>query len=314
MLVCTFEDGNKASLRHVTVDCIVVKDGNILLGKRSKGLLEAGKWCLLGGYVNRDETTGEAAIREVMEESGWTIRDLFLLRVNDNPNRPHEDRQNIDFVYVASGVKKTGEKDWENEDVRWFPLDKLPSADKMAFDHLDSIELYKNYRTGTFPAPVIDKPERAAMRTIHRDCVVGIILSSDGKILFGKKDPRAGGVYPDCWHLPGGGIEPGESQHEALRREIKEETGVDIAPYSPDLADGEGYGETEKLDKATDEKVLCKMNFYTYKVQLPLPAASISTALNSDLVEITWANLSELANYQLTPPSVQLFTKLGYLT
>jgi 8-oxo-dGTP diphosphatase len=55
-----------------------MKGGKILLGKRSKGLLEAGKWGLLGGYVNRDETVEAAASRETMEESGWTIRNMRL--------------------------------------------------------------------------------------------------------------------------------------------------------------------------------------------------------------------------------------------
>lgn len=155
MITCTFENGNQNSLRHVTTGCLVIKNGKILLAKRSEGLLEAGKWCLLGGYVNRDETTSDAATRETLEESGWSIDNLQLLRINDNPNRPHEDRQNIDFVYIADARKEIGEKDWESEEVRWFPLDNLPSGDEIAFDHLDSIELYKKYLEKSFVLPVV---------------------------------------------------------------------------------------------------------------------------------------------------------------
>lgn len=153
MITCTFENGNQNSLRHVTVGCLVIKDGRILLAKRSEGLLEAGKWGLLGGYAERDESTAETGIRETREESGWEVANLRLLRINDNPNRPHEDRQNIDFIYIADAVKQVGEKDWESAELRWFPLDQLPPANEIAFDHADSIQLYKKYRKQRFPLP-----------------------------------------------------------------------------------------------------------------------------------------------------------------
>lgn len=155
MINCVFENGNKASLRHVTVGCLVIKEGKILLGKRAEGLLEAGKWCLLGGYSNRDETTEQTGVRESMEESGWVVQNMQLLRINDNPDRPHEDRQNIDFIYIADAVKKTGEKDWESEEVRWFELNSLPPEEEIAFDHADSIALYKRYLTKAFSLPIL---------------------------------------------------------------------------------------------------------------------------------------------------------------
>ena len=106
-------------------------------------------------FADRDETTAETGVREAMEESGWVVRNLRLLRINDNPRRPHEDRQNIDFIYTAEGVEKTGEKDWESEAIRWFPLDKLPPESQIAFDHIESIELYKKYLQAAFPLPVV---------------------------------------------------------------------------------------------------------------------------------------------------------------
>jgi len=134
-----------------------MKDNQILLARRAKGLLEAGKWCLLGGYANRDETTEETGVRESMEESGWVVNNLRLLRINDDPNRPHEDRQNIDFIYIADAVEKTGEPDWESAELQWFSLDALPPSDEIAFDHEDSIQLYKKYLAKEFPLPYLAK-------------------------------------------------------------------------------------------------------------------------------------------------------------
>lgn len=155
MIQCTFENDSRSSMRHVTSGCVLIKDGQILLALRSKGLLEAGKWCLPGGYINRDETIAEGIAREVLEETGWEVHSLQLLRINDNPVRPHEDRQNVDFIYLGVAGEKTGEKDWESSEVRWFSLDDLPPANKIAFDHASNIELYKKYLEKLFTLPVL---------------------------------------------------------------------------------------------------------------------------------------------------------------
>jgi ADP-ribose pyrophosphatase YjhB (NUDIX family) len=145
MITCTFEDGNKASLRHAVVDSLVMKDDQLLMVKRNMKLLEGGKWGIVGGYADRDETMIEAAAREIYEETGWKVKNLRLLTIIDNPARRGEDRQNVVFVYIGEGDKKTGEPDWESDEVRWFPLDDLPPENQIAFDHADHIRLYKKY-------------------------------------------------------------------------------------------------------------------------------------------------------------------------
>jgi ADP-ribose pyrophosphatase YjhB (NUDIX family) len=56
------------------------------------------------------------------------------------------------------------------------------------------------------------------MRKIKREIVSALIFSGGGKIFLGKKDMKTGGVYCDCWHIPGGGIEDGENKRDALIR------------------------------------------------------------------------------------------------
>lgn len=149
------------------------------------------------------------------------------------------------------------------------------------------------------------------MRTIHRNIVSALIFSKDGKLLMGMKDPKNGGVYADCWHIPGGGVDEGETQEYALRREMLEEVGIDIVDCKVVLADDQGNGETEKILKDTGEKVLCKMRFHVYRVGVESNAASIETKPSDDLVKLEWVELTDLGKYKLTPPSVALFARLG---
>lgn len=155
MINCTFENGNKASLRHAVCDVLVLQDGQILLGKRSPKLSEGGKWGLIGGFMERDETIAEGATREVYEETGWEIKNLTLLWIRDNPQDKREDRQNIKFIFFADAVKQTGQPDWENDALQWFPLDDVPPAEALAFDHADSIAAYKEYLKDRTPLPIM---------------------------------------------------------------------------------------------------------------------------------------------------------------
>lgn len=156
MITCFFENNSKALLRHITVNAIVVRNNQILLGLRGtlngKPISESGKWGLLGGFFGHGENLIQAAKREVMEESGWEIDNLKFFRINDNPRRPHEDRQNVDMIFIADAVKQTGKSDEEVSRLQWFDLDKIP---EMAFDHKDSVELYKKYLKEKFILPLL---------------------------------------------------------------------------------------------------------------------------------------------------------------
>lgn len=150
-------------------------------------------------------------------------------------------------------------------------------------------------------------------REIQRDIVSALIFSKDGKLFQGMKDKKRGGVYCDCWHLPGGGVDAGESRESALKREIKEEIGMDISFYAVGLVDDEGEGISKKI-LPSGEEVLCRMKFYVYRVDVnDRNSDEIFINLNDDLVKYRWTSLDELAAIKLTPPSVELFKKLGYL-
>ena len=159
MITCTFEKGNKANLRHVVVHAIVEKDGKLLLGKRTGDIPETGKWALPGGFLDRDETAPQGALREMKEETGWEGEIISVFRINTKPDRPHEDRQNIAIEFLVRPIKKTGEPDKESSKVEWIPIEKLipllSASRRIAFDHGESIALYLKYRKTPFPLPIM---------------------------------------------------------------------------------------------------------------------------------------------------------------
>ena len=57
--------------------------------------------------------------------------------------------------------------------------------------------------------------------------VRGVIKNDDGEILIVKRHPKSK-TDPEMWELPGGKVEKGEHFADALVREIKEETSLDV--------------------------------------------------------------------------------------
>jgi len=152
------------------------------------------------------------------------------------------------------------------------------------------------------------------MREIERIIVSAIIFSKDGKILMGQKDPNKGGVYFDCWHIPGGGVDENESLEDALKREIKEEIGLDVSQYQIEPLPGPGEGVSEKTLKETGEKVLCHMKFHRFKIVVDKTADEIKLQLGSDLVELKWFSKEELSFVKQIPGGKEYFQELGYIS
>jgi ADP-ribose pyrophosphatase YjhB (NUDIX family) len=65
------------------------------------------------------------------------------------------------------------------------------------------------------------------MNTRRIPCVGAIVRDGDGRLLLVQRghDPEAG-----RWSLPGGRVEPGETDAQALTREMREETGLIVTP------------------------------------------------------------------------------------
>jgi len=160
MIRCKYENGDEVGLRHVVTGVLIVKENKVLLEKRGtfrgKPLSESGKWSMVGGYLDRNETLEEGLRREIKEEIGWEVGALTPLHVNSNPKRrSDQERQNVAVIYFASPLKQETVNSEEVADLKWFDLNRLPSEEEFAFDHYDELLLYKKYLKENLSLPVV---------------------------------------------------------------------------------------------------------------------------------------------------------------
>ncbi|MGI5340780.1 NUDIX hydrolase [Streptomyces sp. CA-181903] len=79
----------------------------------------------------------------------------------------------------------------------------------------------------TLDTALLDDLARAAARDGIDKTVVGAVIPDEGGnvlLLHRSADDYLGGL----WELPSGGVDPGETLVEALRREVAEETGLTV--------------------------------------------------------------------------------------
>jgi len=127
---------------NLTVDCLVTRlhtgQKQILLIRR-KNEPYRNKWALPGGFVNKDERLVDAAMRELLEETGLKINHLKQFYVFDEPDRDPRGRTiTVVFTGQANDLKSTVRAGSDTKEVAWFPINELP---ELAFDHRDIIDL-----------------------------------------------------------------------------------------------------------------------------------------------------------------------------
>lgn len=149
------------------------------------------------------------------------------------------------------------------------------------------------------------------MKTVRRKIVGAFLFTKDDHLLLGHNGP--GGVYADCWVIPGGGIEANETRTEAVQREILEEVGIDITGMELNEMEIVLTGSSTKTLKETCETVNVEMTFYNFKVDLPLSAAEIPLKLEDDFASAEWIPLTNLKGMKFSPSVEEVLKHLGYL-
>lgn len=122
------------------VDCIIFGfDGyelKLLLIKRGFEP-EKGKWSLMGGFVQAQETPEEAAARVLRQLTG--LRDVYMeqMLVFGKPDRDPLERTLSITYYALIDIKKYEKQISSEYKAEWFTLDRVP---KLIFDHNQMLE------------------------------------------------------------------------------------------------------------------------------------------------------------------------------
>lgn len=131
----------KGNPQHfVSVDCVILgyqeDEIKLLLYPRSFEPSK-GKWSLLGGFVQEDESADEAAARILKQTTG--LEQIFLEQVSvfSSPSRDPEARVISIAYYALIRIDLHDEQKVKENGACWVPVRKLPN---LIFDHREMYE------------------------------------------------------------------------------------------------------------------------------------------------------------------------------
>jgi A/G-specific adenine glycosylase len=133
---------------------------------------------------------------------------------------------------------------------------------------------------------VIPSPKKRNSTEI--EAVVGIIRK-DGKYLIQKRP--SSGLLADLWEFPGGKRKPGETLKQAVRRELREELGVEVAAARPLITVRHAYTR--------------------FRVRLHAYDCRLKSDPKTDPKRLRWVSLRALRRYPFPSGSARIVDKLG---
>jgi 8-oxo-dGTP diphosphatase len=122
--------------------------------------------------------------------------------------------------------------------------------------------------------------------------VVGAMLEEGGRYLITQRPPTS--TLPLLWEFPGGRVEEGESDRDALARELREEMGIDVTV-------GEEVMHLEHKYPHYD------IDFRVFRCKLASPESAIKHLRVHDH---RWVTLSEMSNYRFPDADARTLERL----
>lgn len=131
--------------------------------------------------------------------------------------------------------------------------------------------------------------------------IVSAIIRKEDHFLFGKKAENIG-PYPNTWHLIGGGVNlEEETLEEAIRREVKEEAGIEI----DDL-------KMLSFDEGNEPNKHGEMTHYVFLVY-DTNYKSGKIKAGDDIKELKWFKAEEIGDISLPKPTEKVLKALNLI-
>lgn len=124
--------------------------------------------------------------------------------------------------------------------------------------------------------------------------VGGVVISGNRVLLIQRGNPPLEGQ----WSIPGGMLELGETLIEGVRRELAEETGLDVRVLNL-------IEVFERLD--LDQSGKPKYHFVV--LDYLCEASNEAATAGSDVVNVAWVDRADLERYSLTPTATRVISK-----
>lgn len=131
---------------------------------------------------------------------------------------------------------------------------------------------------------------------MNRRIIVSVLIKCKDKYLFIKQN-KEGGVYQDCLHIVGGGIEENETLKEAIKREVLEEVHIKLDTVIPFDFDS---------DITMYKGQMTQLIFLRYTAEIE----EFTGYADSDAKEMLWLSKEEILDYKHNEPSLRFLKKL----
>lgn len=133
------------------------------------------------------------------------------------------------------------------------------------------------------------------MKKIVQKIVVGGVIINEGKVLIIQR--AANDSFPGLWEIPSGKREPLEKTTEGVKREVKEETGLDI-----EVGDVIGVFDF-KVEKEDEIRDATQISF------LAKPIGNTEVKLSNEHQAFAWIIESEISKYNLSDATKEIIQK-----